>query len=254
VLIPREHGAYGQLAFPLATALAIGRPTPGAIALAVAGVAAFLVHESLLVFIGQRGSRAAREQRPEALRTLLALGALAAIAGVSAVVTLNPLARWALTLPAVLTLQLGVAVFSNRERTIAGEMLAAATLTSLAVPVALGSGVTVRTAFTVFVVFALIFFVATTTVHAILERGGRGGETPRRLVAGLLTFSALLILVALVRIGFVQPVAPWAALPVSVLALFLAAHPPSPRHLRIVGWTLVTVTAATSIVLIAALR
>jgi hypothetical protein len=156
-------------------------------------------------------------------------------------------------LPAVLTLQLGVAVFSGGERTIAGEILAAATLSSLSFPVAVGSGVTVRTAFTVFVVFALVFFVATTAVHVILERAGRGGGT-RRLVSGVLTLGALLVLVVLVRMGFVQPVAPWAALPVSVLAFLLVAHPPSPRRLRIVGWSLVAASATTSIVLCIALR
>jgi YwiC-like protein len=254
VLIPREHGAYGQLAFPLATALAIGRPTPGAIALAVAGVAAFLGHESLLVGLGQRGSRAVREHRLEALRTITLFGALAAAAGVSAVVLLNPLARWSLVLPAVLTLQLGVAVFSGAERTIAGEILAAAALTSLSVPVAIGSGVTVRSAFTVFVVFALIFFVATTAVHAIIGRAARGSGSSSRLVSGVLTLVVLVALVILVRVGFVQPVAAWAALPVSLVALSLVTRPPSPQHLRIVGWSLVGATAATSILLVVALR
>jgi hypothetical protein len=223
-------------------------------ALAVAGVAAFLVHESLLVFVGQRGSRAAREQRSEALRTLLALGVVAAVGGVSAIVMLNPLARWALALPAVFTLQLAVAVFSGKERTVAGEILAAGALSSLSVPVAIGSGVTMRSAFTVFVVFALIFCVATTAVHTIIERGGRADGGSRRLVSAALTVCTLLVLVILVRTGFVQPVATWAVLPVSVLALILVARPPSPRRLRIVGWTLVAATSTTALILIAALR
>ena len=254
MLIPREHGAYGQLGFPLATALAIGRPTPGAIALAVAGVAAFLVHESLLIFIGQRGSRAAREQRGEARRTLLLLGTLAVAAGLGAVFLLNPFARWALALPAVLTLQLAVAVFSGSERTFAGEILAAATLSSLSVPVAIGAGVTIHTAFTVFVVFALIFAVATTAVHAIIGHTGPRGQRSRRVLSGALTLFALGVLVLLVRVGFVQPIAPWAAVPVSVVALSLVAGAPSPRYLRTVGWTLVAAIATTTILLIVGLR
>jgi hypothetical protein len=254
VLIPREHGAYGQLAFPLATALAIGRPTPGAIALAVAGVAAFLGHESLLVVLGQRGSRAAREQHPEARRTLLFFGALGVIAGVSAVVLLNAFARWALVLPAVLTLQLAVAVSSGTERSYPGELLAAATLSSLSVPVALGAGVTVRTAFTVFVVFAVVFFMATTAVHTIIGRVDVRARTLRRAVSGALTLLAVGALVLLVRVGFVQSIAPLAALPVTFVALALVTRPPLPRQLRTVGWTLVVATAATSILLIVALR
>jgi YwiC-like protein len=254
VLIPREHGAYGQLGFPLATALAIGRPTPGAIALAVAGVAAFLAHESLLVFIGQRGSRASREQRNEARRTLLLLGTLALAAGFSAVVLLNPFARWALALPAVLTLQLAVAVFSGSERTYAGEILAAATLSSLSVPVAIGAGVTIHTAFTVFVVFTMVFVVATTAVHAIIGRADPRGQRSRRVVSGALTLFALGVLVLLVRVGFVQGIAPLAALPVAFVALALVTRPPLPRQLRAVGWTLVVATAATSTLLVVALR
>ena len=49
MLLPREHGAYGQLLFPRLSALLIGRPAPGAYLLGAAAVAAFLAHESLLV-------------------------------------------------------------------------------------------------------------------------------------------------------------------------------------------------------------
>ena len=254
MLIPREHGAYGQLAFPLATALIIGRPTPGAIALAAAGVAAFLSHESLLIVLGQRGSRAAREEGSEARHTLLVFGTLAIVAGIGAVVSLNWLARWALALPAVLALQLGVAMFSGTERTYAGELLAAGTLSSLSVPVAIGAGVTPRSGFTVFVVFALSFLVATTAVHAIIGRATHSAGMSRRPMSAVLTLFALFVLAALVRVGFIQPIAPFAALPVGVLALFLVTRPPPPRHLRVVGWSLVAATAATAILLVVALR
>jgi hypothetical protein len=254
VLIPREHGAYGQLAFPLATALAIGRLTPGAMALATAGVAAFLGHESLLIVLGQRGSRAARAQGFDARRTLIMFGTLAFLTGIGAIVWLNWLARWALALPAVLALQLGVAVFSGTERTYAGEVLAAGTLSSLSVPVAIGAGVTPRSAFTVFVVFVLAFTIATTAVHAIIGRAGRPGGMSRRLASAALTLLVLLLLTVLVHIGFIQPIAPWAALPVVMLALFLVMRPPLPRHLRVVGWSRVAATATTSILLVLGLR
>jgi len=54
-MIPREHGAYGQLLFPLATALLIARPTAAALAIAGVAVTVFLLHEWLLVMIGGRG-------------------------------------------------------------------------------------------------------------------------------------------------------------------------------------------------------
>jgi YwiC-like protein len=253
VLIPREHGAYGQLVFPLATALAIGRPTLGAVALAAAGVAAFLGHESLLIVLGQRGRRAALEQGTEARRTLLLLGTIAIVAGAIAIVWLNSLARWALALPAVITLQLAIAVLSGRERTYTGEILAAAALSAISVPVAIGEGATMRAAFTVFAVFVAIFSVATTAVHAIIVRGGHPTRS-RRMVSAAVTVAAIAALFLLARGGFVYSIAAWAAVPVCVLGLYLVINPPSPRQLRLVGWTLVAATATTSILLIIALR
>ncbi len=249
MLIPREHGAYGQLAFPLATALAIGRPTLGAIGLAIAGVAAFLSHESLLIVLGQRGGRAAREQYDEAQRTLALFGTVAIVAGVFALFVMNLLARWALALPAVFALQLSIAVFSGKERTYAGELLAAGTLTALSLPVAIASGATMRTGFTVFVVFALMFATATTAVHAIIVRGGQRAGAAGRLWSAVFTVIAVAVLGVLERIGIVQPIAPWAAIPVGVVALFLVVQAPSPRQLRTVGWALVAATAMTSILL-----
>lgn len=54
MLVPREHGAYGQLLLPIATTLIIGRPTAPALAIAAAAVFVFLIHEELLVLAGGR--------------------------------------------------------------------------------------------------------------------------------------------------------------------------------------------------------
>ncbi|PWT82253.1 MAG: hypothetical protein C5B57_08975 [Blastocatellia bacterium] len=69
IMLPREHGVYGQMLFPLATALLVGRPTVPAFALVAAGVFAFLAHESLLVvsrptFKTRVFTAAARRQAP----------------------------------------------------------------------------------------------------------------------------------------------------------------------------------------------
>ena len=247
MLIPREHGAYGQLAFPMATALAIGRPTPGAIALAVAGVAAFLGHESLLVVLGQRGGRAAREQRSEARRSLFVFGALAVGSGLAAIILLPAFVRSSLAVPILLALALAVVVASGQERTFSGEILAAVTLSAFSLPVALAAGASWTSALTISIVFALMFLVATTAVHAIIARVHGGGS--RRPISGGLTLSVLLALILLVHEGLVHPIAPWAGLPVSIVALYLVGRPPSPHYLRVVGWTLVAATAATSLIL-----
>jgi hypothetical protein len=96
--------------------------------------------------------------------------------------------------------------------------------------------------------------MATTAVHAIIGRVDVRARTLRRAVSGALTLLAVGVLVLFVRVGFVQTIAPWAALPVTVVALALVTRPPLPRQLRTVGWTLVVATAATSILLVVALR
>ena len=77
VMLPREHGAYGQLLLPVLTAMAMGRPTLAAVALAASAAAAFVAHEPLMVLIGRRGARARGVQHRQALICLLACGAAA---------------------------------------------------------------------------------------------------------------------------------------------------------------------------------
>ena len=88
MLLPREHGAYAQLLFPLLCALLVGHPRLGAYLLAVAAAGAFLAHESLLVVLGQRGIRATREQGGDARRSLAIFGGTALVAGGAALVVL----------------------------------------------------------------------------------------------------------------------------------------------------------------------
>jgi hypothetical protein len=70
VLLPKEHGAYGQLAFPLITALIVAGLSVAGALLTVAVVAAFLAHEPAAVVLDQRGARARRELGGSAIRWL----------------------------------------------------------------------------------------------------------------------------------------------------------------------------------------
>src|SRR2546430_1648919 len=92
-LMPREHGAYGQLGLPVAVGLASGRPSVASILLAIAATCAFLAREPLRVALGHRGTKARRVDGVKAMRRALLLGALAAILGVLALV-LAPAARY----------------------------------------------------------------------------------------------------------------------------------------------------------------
>src|SRR5512138_2855214 len=83
-LLPREHGAWGQLAMPLVTGLALGRPGATALLLTAGVVLAFLAHEPLLVVLGQRGKRVKDALGVRAMRRLAVLGAGAVACGVAA--------------------------------------------------------------------------------------------------------------------------------------------------------------------------
>ncbi len=252
MLLPREHGAYGQLLFPLLSALLIGHPAPGAYLLGGAAIAAFLAHESLLVVLGQRGGKARREQGSDARRSLALFGGFCAVTGLVSLVVLPRPAINALVLPVLLALLVGVAVVMRRERSTLGEMLAAVALSSLSLPVALAGQASRTDALTIFIVFSAVFVTATVAVRAMIGRVTKAGGPPP-LLAGAL---ALLVVVGLAVAAFtatLAPVAPYAALPVCAVALGLTTSPPNPRHLRVIGWTLVGATLLTALLLVAEL-
>jgi hypothetical protein len=253
VLIPKEHGAYGQLAFPLATALAAGRPTASALALATSAAAAFLAHESLLMILGQRGARAARERRRESWRSLLAFGGVAVFAGAAAVFTIGNTVRIALAVPVALACVLSLAVAVRQERTTAGECLVAVTLSSISLPVGAAAGLPTIAAFTIALVFAAVFAAATISVRAIIQPIARSGG-PTRAAAAVVVAAAVGLLLLLGAGGHVSPGASVAALPVCAVCAGLIFHPPPARRLRTVGWALVTATAVTAIILVLAIR
>ena len=68
-LFPREHGAYGQVAFPLIAAFGVAGPSTSGVLIAVTVIAAFLAHEPALVLLGYRGPRAKRDLRTRASRS-----------------------------------------------------------------------------------------------------------------------------------------------------------------------------------------
>src|SRR5512138_1977206 len=81
VLFPREHGAYGQLTFPLVTSLAVAGVSAPALLLALSVIAGFLAHEPLLVVLGRRGARAQRQQHRIASIGLIVTGGVALVCG-----------------------------------------------------------------------------------------------------------------------------------------------------------------------------
>jgi hypothetical protein len=253
-VIPKEHGAYGQLLFPLLTALGVGRPRLAPLALVGAAVAAFGAHEPLLVLMGRRGGRAARERRVEAWRWLVAFAGTAAALGLAAFVAMPDTARVALLVPVSLASVLGALIALRREHTAAGEIVSALSLSSLALPAALAAQVSFVAALTCTLAFAAAFVSAIVCVRPMVAWAqGRAGPWTR-VTAGALAAGGVAGLAVLSRAGAISGSGPWAALPVCGVGLWLVVAPPSPRHLRRVGWTLVGATIVTAVVLVLGLR
>ncbi|AUX20979.1 hypothetical protein SOCEGT47_014570 [Sorangium cellulosum] len=245
-LAPREHGAYGQLGLPLCAALAMGRPGLGACALALASVAAFLGHEPALIALGHRGPRALREDGGRARRRLLLLGAAAALLGGLGLALVPPAARSALAIPGALAAALGALIARGVEKAALGEIVAAAALSSASLPVALGSGVSASAAWGAWAAWSAAFIASTFAVRTVIAHARSPIAWPRRLAAPV-AVSGLLALAA--GAGGLPRFAALAAAPMLLIAIVIAAAPPSPRALKRVGWALVGASALLGVLL-----
>ena len=77
ILWPREHGTYGELLFPLMSALLLARPGRAAWGLSLLAVGGFLAHEGFSVLAGARGLRAKRDAHAVAWRSVAIFGGAA---------------------------------------------------------------------------------------------------------------------------------------------------------------------------------
>jgi hypothetical protein len=250
-LAPREHGAYGQLGLPLATALAMGRPGLSAVAMTVGAVAVFLAHEPILVVTGQRGSRALREVGPRAKRRIAALGTLALVAGGVGLYLAPRAALTSAVVPLALAMVLAPFIARGEEKSTTGELLAAATLSGAGVPVAIASGVPVATAWSAWGAWCLAMATSTLAVRSVIAHA-KGGQSWARRVAPPVV--ALGLCFALAATKVLDLAAAVGAAPMLALSLALAASPPSPRSLKRVGWALVGASVALAVCLAVSAR
>ncbi len=253
-LVPREHGAWGQLALPLVSALVIGRPRASALLLTAATVLAFLAHESLIVILGQRGRRAATEETPRARRLLASLGGLASLAGLAGAALAPPLALGALALAAALAAVVAWLAVQKLEKTLPGEFLVGAALSAGGFAVALAGRAPFAWALASFVTWTLSFAVATLAVQAVLARArSKGARDPGRAhaaaAAGVLA-GAFALSVA----GAVAHAAPIALVPGTLLSIAVCLGRVPPRRLREVGWAMAGSSAIALVLLVVTLR
>jgi len=247
---PKEHGAYGQLIIPLATALIVGRRTAPALMLGAAAVLAFLAHEPLLVRLGQRGTRAARDQRSRASVWFASTAIPAALLAVGALAIASPVVRAAAIGPAALAALLAGVIAGRREHTIGGEALAAATFAALSFPVARAAGVSMHAALSCASAFAGLFIASTVCVHAVIEHARDPPAAVARATGAIAAAGSVAVLWWMARSGVVSTVAPMAAAPGCAIAALAALVGLSARRLRLLGWTLVAMTIAGALLLV----
>jgi hypothetical protein len=251
-LWPREHGAWSQMALPLATALLAGRPGAAAWLIAVAAALAFLGHEPALVLLGTRGPRARADDGPVASRLLLLLGGSALLAGLAGLWLAPPAARLAAAAPAALGLATALLARRRLEMTTGGEVVAGAAMAAAGLPVALAAGASAGHAAAAFVAWSLSFALAALAVEAVLARGRSGARElgRRNAVLGAAIWAGSLLLPA-VGLSWVVPLA---LAPTALLAAGVCLARVGPKRLRQLGWLLVAATLAMLALLVAGLR
>jgi hypothetical protein len=255
LLLPREHGAYGQITLALATALSAAGVSTGGLLLTVSAVAAFLAHEPATILLGLRGARAERELRGAAIAWLASCGSISVIAGIVALFTVDRQTAWSIAVPGVPAGLLAIATVHGREKSWYGELSAALAFAGLAVPVTMAAGASLKSAAAVAIPFALLFVTSTLAVRSVILRVRGGGNARAALVtrrwAFVVTAAGTACLAWLTRVEALPASTLAAAAPGLLTALVMTARPPHPGRLRTVGWTLIAVSVLTSAIVIA---
>jgi hypothetical protein len=253
-LLPQEHGAWGQLAMPLLSALLLSSPSPAALLLAAATVFGFLSHEPWLVTIGHRGARAMAEDGVRAGHHLKRWLALAALCGAAGFWLAPWPARYALFVPALLVAVVIGFVLAKQERTVPGELAVVSALASSGFAVALASGSPLAAAAAATTTWMLAFATSVFAVQVVLVRALSRGEDEHRWRNGVLVVLVALAGSSTAVAAGLGRVVPVALAPTAALSLAVCLLPFSARQLRTLGWGLVAATTATLVLLVAGLR
>lgn len=244
-LMPREHGAYAQIAFPLMTALALGAFSPAPILLLVAIICIFLAHEPAMVLTGGRGGRARRETGGQARRRAILLAAISLATGAAGLWLAPAAAHLATLIPLSLGVLLIPLIFTRREKTAVGELLVATTLSSTMIPVAIAGGASIQVTLGAAAVWAIAFALGTLTVRAIIARTKRTAESQwPTWIAPTLCAAVIILAIAAALTSDLPALAVVAVVPTALVALIFALMGIHPRNLRRMGWSLVASNVA----------
>jgi len=254
-LLPREHGAYAGIAFPLITALSLGAPTAVQLFWLAGCVAVFLAHEPLLIILGERGRRSHTALGTRARKVAYGLAAFALATGGLGWWLASPAARAALFIPLALGGILLRLILTHRERSLPGELLACVTLSSVVIPIALAGGVSLQVAIIAGAIWCAVSALAVLIVRATIARA-KQTTNHRRLSNATMACSAAALLMSffLTRADVLPVLAAAAILPFVLLAVAFSIVHVHPRHLRTMGWSLVGSNVITLVALLVGLR
>ena len=241
-LVPREHGAYAELGFPLLSGLVLGSPGAASWLFVAAAILLFVANEPLVVLLGARGKRLQQELAAPARRQLAILGGLGTAAGLAGLWLAPPAARWLAWVPAIIAIGLVPVVLSKNLKTLPGEVVAGAAFSAMHLPVAAAGGVGGVALWGPSVMWFVVTVTATLAVHAIKSRVT--GAAPWVVPAATWGARAALLaaLATWVWVPVWRGVALAACLPLAGMVVVnrLAL---SPRKLKHVGWAVVAANA-----------
>ena len=259
-MVPREHGAYAELLFPMVTVFLGGLPTGSTWLLAIGAIGCFLANEPLLVLVGQRGTRMKREESGQAQRALLVFALVAAGAGLTGIAFAPRPAQLAVLLPVVLGGGLIMMAMQGLERSMFGEGLAATALSSIAVPLGLSAGLSLPVSLAVALIWVTTSLLGTAIVRLTVARSKAKTEEDRRRVGAkraMLVTVCLLVVAFGVAAPFGSRPGLWvlaAAAPVALVVLVMAALRPTAKRLRLMGWSLVAANLCSLIAVVTTLK
>ncbi len=233
-MAPREHGAWGNLGFPLMTGLIAVTPTlPGAL-WAAASIALFLAHEPLLVLLGQRGARIQRRDGGHAKRNFGLRLAVGLVLGAGFVAVASPDARlWALA-PVAGAVALLPFTLKGKEKTAPGEIVAGFAFAGNVLPI-LAAADRVDLGLIAASVWFVGFTEATIAVRAVIHQPRSERVVVGRIVAPIIALASLAGAAVALSQGLLHPLVLAAVACPALVTLALCVRPPAPKYLRKVG-------------------
>ena len=259
-MVPREHGAYAELLFPIVTVFLGGAPTTSTWLLAIGAIACFLANEPLLVLVGQRGTRMKREESDRAKRALMMFLLVGLGAGIAGLLLATTAVQVAVGVPLILGAGLIMLAIQGLERSMVGEALAASTLSSIAIPLGFSAGLGFTPTLAVALIWLLTSLLGTAVVRLTVARTKAKTDAELsqvRFKRWLLTLACLTVIAVGVGAPYGARVGLWvlaAAVPVAVVVLVVTILQPTARRLRLMGWSLVAANICSLILVVTTLK